>query len=38
VIATGGMAETIRPHSAELELVDPFLTLKGIRLGYELLT
>jgi type III pantothenate kinase len=38
VIATGGMAETIRPHSAELELVDPFLTLKGIRLGFELLS
>lgn len=38
VIATGGMAETIRPHSTELELVDPFLTLKGIRLGYELLS
>ena len=38
VIATGGMAEAVKPHSAELELVDPFLTLKGIRLGYELLT
>lgn len=38
VIATGGMAEAIHPHSAELELVDPALTLKGIRLGYELLT
>jgi type III pantothenate kinase len=38
VIATGGMAETVRPHSTELELVDPFLTLKGIRLGYELLS
>ena len=38
VIATGGMAETIRPHSAELEFVDPFLTLKGIRLAYELLS
>jgi type III pantothenate kinase len=38
VIATGGMAETVKPHSAELELVDPFLTLKGIRLGYELLS
>lgn len=37
VIATGGMAETVKPHSAELEIVDPFLTLKGIRLGYELL-
>jgi hypothetical protein len=32
------MAEAVKPHSAELELVDPFLTLKGIRLGYELLT
>src|SRR5258706_4905703 len=38
VIATGGMAETVKPYSTELELVDPFLTLKGIRLGYELLT
>jgi len=38
VIATGGMAETIRPHSSELELVDPFLTLKGIRIGYDLLS
>ena len=37
VIATGGMAEAIRPHSTELQLVDPFLTLKGIRLGYETL-
>ena len=37
VIATGGMAEAIKPHSAELELVDPFLTLKGIRLGYDFL-
>ena len=38
VIATGGMAETIQPYSTELELVDPFLTLKGIQLGYSLLT
>jgi len=38
VLATGGMAESIQPHSKELELVDPFLTLKGIRLGYEILT
>ncbi|HEX9311092.1 MAG TPA: type III pantothenate kinase [Gemmatimonadaceae bacterium] len=37
VIATGGMAEAIRPYSTELELVDPFLTLKGIRIGYDLL-
>lgn len=38
VLATGGMAEVIQPHSSELELVDPTLTLKGIRIGYELLT
>jgi type III pantothenate kinase len=38
VIATGGMAEVIQPHSTQLELVDPTLTLKGIRLGYDLLT
>ncbi len=38
VIATGGMAEVVQPHSRELELVDPTLTLKGIRIGYELLT
>jgi type III pantothenate kinase len=37
VIATGGMAELIKPHSKELEVVDGFLTLKGIRIGYELL-
>lgn len=38
VIATGGMAETIQPYTTELELVDPFLTLKGIQLGYTLIT
>lgn len=38
VIATGGMAETVRPYTTELELVDPFLTLKGIQIGYSLLT
>jgi type III pantothenate kinase len=37
VIATGGMAEAVFRHSSELEVVDPFLTLKGIRLGYEIL-
>jgi type III pantothenate kinase len=37
VIATGGMAEAVKPHSTELELVDPFLTLKGIRFGYDFL-
>src|ERR1700682_3996686 len=38
VLATGGMAESIHPHSSELELVDAFVPLKGRRLGYESLT
>jgi type III pantothenate kinase len=37
VLATGGMAEAIKPYSTELEVVDPFLTLKGIRIAYEIL-
>jgi len=38
VIATGGLAELIKPYTKELDLVEPFLTLQGIRIGYELLT
>ena len=37
VIGTGGLAETLRPHCRSLDEVDPFLTLKGVRIGYELL-
>jgi type III pantothenate kinase len=37
VIATGGLAETLLPFCKSLDEVDPFLTLKGVRLGYELL-
>jgi type III pantothenate kinase len=36
VIATGGLAELITPHAATVELVDPDLTLEGLRLIWEL--
>jgi type III pantothenate kinase len=36
VIATGGLADLIAPHASTIELVDPFLTLEGLRLVWEL--
>jgi type III pantothenate kinase len=35
VIATGGLAELIAPHSATITAVDPELTLQGLRLVWE---
>jgi type III pantothenate kinase len=37
VIGTGGLAETLRPHVRSFDEIDPFLTLKGVRMGYEIL-
>lgn len=31
VIATGGFADVVEPHSRRIEVVDPWLTLKGLR-------
>jgi type III pantothenate kinase len=37
VVATGGLAETVRPLCETLELVAPHLTLDGLRIAYEIL-
>lgn len=38
VIATGGLAELIAPLCREVNRVEPYLTLEGLRLAYELIT
>jgi type III pantothenate kinase len=35
-VATGGLADLVAPHSETIERVDPFLTLEGLRLVWEL--
>jgi type III pantothenate kinase len=35
VVATGGLAETLKPYCRELERVEPFLTLHGLRMSYD---
>ena len=35
VVATGGLAELIAPHSKTISRVEPFLTLDGLRLIWE---
>jgi type III pantothenate kinase len=36
VVATGGLAELVAPHSSTIASVDPYLTLDGLRLVWEL--
>jgi type III pantothenate kinase len=35
VVATGGLAELISPHSEEIEYVEPWLTLHGLRIIFD---
>jgi type III pantothenate kinase len=35
VVATGGLAETLKPFCRELERVEPFLTLHGLRMAHD---
>jgi type III pantothenate kinase len=35
-VATGGLADLIEPHSRTISAVEPFLTLDGLRLVWEL--
>ena len=35
-VATGGLADLVAPHSRTIETVDPFLTLDGLRMVWEL--
>ena len=37
VVATGGLAETFKPLCKELNDVDPYLTLRGLQIAYDLL-
>lgn len=38
VVATGGLAEVFANHCREFDQVDPFFTLKGVRIAFELLS
>lgn len=37
VIGTGGLADTFKPLCREMDQSDPFLTLRGLQIAYELL-
>ncbi|MDQ3697626.1 MAG: type III pantothenate kinase [Gemmatimonadota bacterium] len=38
VVATGGLAEQLAPLCREIDLVEPYLTLHGLRIAHDLLT
>jgi type III pantothenate kinase len=38
VVATGGLAAALEPFCEEIELVEPHLTLQGLRIAHEIVT
>ena len=38
VVATGGLAAVFEPFCRELEVIEPYLTLIGLRIAHELVT
>ena len=38
VIATGGLAEVVAPLCTEIDLVEPYLTLQGLRMAFAIVT
>ncbi len=38
VVATGGLATALKPYCRSIDEVDPFLTLKGVAIGYRILS
>ena len=36
VIATGGLSEIIAKHTASIDIIDPWLTLDGLRILWEM--
>lgn len=38
VVATGGLAEILQPYCPSFDLVEPFLTLRGLQLSYSQLS
>jgi type III pantothenate kinase len=38
VVATGGLAPVLQPFCEEFELVEPYLTLIGLRIAHEIVS
>ncbi|HEX6050196.1 MAG TPA: type III pantothenate kinase, partial [Gemmatimonadaceae bacterium] len=38
VVATGGLAATFQPFCREFDLIEPYLTLQGLRIAHELVS